>query len=461
MRALRLLVVAAAAALAVGRAEAADQVDLQLVLAVDISRSMDANEQNVQRSGYVAAFRDPDVMAAITSGAYGKIAVTYVEWAGAFYQRTVVPWQVIGSDTDSQAFAAKLAAAPLHSESRTSISGGLLFAASAFTRSGVQSDRRSIDVSGDGSNNDGRPLTPVHDQLVSQGITINGLPILIDPSPIYTPNPVSLADYYHDCVIGGPDAFVIPITKLDQFADAIRRKLILEIAAARPQALPAAQTSPAPAAVDCTRAEQFTGGFLAVAGIGASSSAASGGDSYQRVRGRRRFQRSPGRSALAACCRRRVRREVVAVSSVSSPATPAGSGAWAMTTLGSGAHARPRRHHDLGRLLLARRQGRWLARGNGNGSGCLGSHDPRFTALPRRDRRLARGQIGKDARRRQRLPNLPRGLRRRSAPRSVRRRTSATMGSCASCNCNSEKSGWAADATRLLFRDWTINGLGV
>jgi Protein of unknown function (DUF1194) len=238
---------------------AADTVDLQLVLAVDVSRSMDGHEQRVQRDGYTAAFRDPDVIKAITSGPYGKIAVTYVEWSSAFYQMTIVPWQVIASDEDSLVFSDALSKAPITVDSRTSISGGLLYAASDFARSGVQSDRRSIDVSGDGANNDGQPLTPVRDQLVQQGITINGLPILLDPTPVYAPGPVSLADYYQDCVIGGPDAFVIPINNLNQFADAIRRKLILEIASVTPNVLPAAATTRA-TAVDCSIAESFGGG---------------------------------------------------------------------------------------------------------------------------------------------------------------------------------------------------------
>jgi hypothetical protein len=258
MRGLLVAASIAAGTLLGNGASAADRVDLQLVLAVDVSRSMDANEQHVQRGGYVAAFRDPDVIKAITSGAYGKITVMYVEWSSAFYQHVVIPWQTIGSDQDAIAFSDRLAAAPITIDSRTSISGGLLFAAGAFSQSGVDSDRRSIDVSGDGANNDGQPLGPVRDQLVQQGITINGLPILIDPSPVFAPGPVSLADYYQDCVIGGPDAFVIPITNLNQFADAIRRKLILEIAAGTPQVVPAAEIAAPP--VDCSLAESFGGG---------------------------------------------------------------------------------------------------------------------------------------------------------------------------------------------------------
>jgi hypothetical protein len=230
-------------------------VDLQLVLAVDVSGSMDYYEQQVQRDGYVQAFRDPEVVSAITSGPYGRIAVTYVHWAGAFFQQAIVPWTVIGSKDDASAFAALLSKAPYDSQRGTSISSGLLYAASAFDVSNVESDRRTIDISGDGSNNDGTALVPVRDRLVRQGITINGLPILVNPSPV--PGALfatGLDDYYHDCVIGGPTSFVVPIKTLQGFGPAIRRKLILEIAALPPSSLltPVAGTP----TVDCAAAER-------------------------------------------------------------------------------------------------------------------------------------------------------------------------------------------------------------
>jgi uncharacterized protein DUF1194 len=203
-------------------------VDLQLVLAVDVSGSMDVNEQRVQRDGYVKAFRDPEVLKAIASGPYGKVAVTYVEWSSAFYQLIVLPWRIIGDEEDSLAFATDLERAPISREGRTSISGALLYAAGAFPISGVDSERRTIDVSGDGANNDGGPVTAARDQIVRQGITINGLPILINPSPMV--GGIELDDYYHDCVIGGPGAFIVSVTDQRQFETAIRRKLILEIA---------------------------------------------------------------------------------------------------------------------------------------------------------------------------------------------------------------------------------------
>jgi Protein of unknown function (DUF1194) len=248
---------AAAGAPAVAAAPTTSQMDVQLVLAVDISGSMDYDEQRVQRQGYVEAFRDPEVIAAILSGPYARIAVTYVQWAGAFIQQATVPWTVIASKDDALAFANALANAPIETEHGTSISGGLLFAASAFDTSGYDSDRRTIDVSGDGANNDGVPVGPVRDKLVAQGITINGLPILINPSGTGGFGFFGLDEYYHDCVIGGPSSFVIPIKTIADFGPAIRRKLILEVAAAPalPSVTPVAQTLSAPS-VNCAAAER-------------------------------------------------------------------------------------------------------------------------------------------------------------------------------------------------------------
>jgi hypothetical protein len=209
-------------------------VDLQLVLAVDVSGSMDSNEQRVQRQGYVDALRDPAVLRAIRSGPYGRIAITYVEWSSAFYQIIVLPWRVLGDDEEVLGFAAALERAPISREGRTSISGALVYAAGAFPVSGFTSDRRTIDISGDGANNDGTTVTPARDQVVKQGITINGLPILINPSPMV--GGLQLDEYYRECVIGGPGSFVIPVTTLADFAPAIRRKLVLEIAGVPPLA---------------------------------------------------------------------------------------------------------------------------------------------------------------------------------------------------------------------------------
>ena len=141
-------------------------VDLELVLAVDVSRSMDYDEQKLQRDGYVAAFRHPEVIQAIGSGLVGKIAVTYMEWAGPYHQQVLVPWTIIGNAAEAEAFAARLSAEPILRETGTSISSGLAVAASQFGKANVRSVRQAIDVSGDGPNNMGLPVVPVRDELI-------------------------------------------------------------------------------------------------------------------------------------------------------------------------------------------------------------------------------------------------------------------------------------------------------
>jgi hypothetical protein len=253
-------VLAALAVLPLRAATSFDRyVDLQLVLAVDISGSMDYIEQQVQRDGYVSAFRDPAVVKAITSGPYGRIAVTYVRWAGAFVQETAVPWMIIGSKSDAEAFAAAIYRAPLYTERGTSISSALTYSFGTFAKSGVDSDRRTIDVSGDGSNNDGLPVEPIREKILASNITINGLPVMINPSGVPGSPFLGLEDYYRDCVIGGPTSFVVPIKKLDEFAPAIRRKLILEIAWAPPRepVVPVSSLVPAPK-VNCALVDRST-----------------------------------------------------------------------------------------------------------------------------------------------------------------------------------------------------------
>ncbi len=206
-------------------------VDLQLVLAVDVSKSMASLgdvKQNLQRNGYVDAFRSPEVQRAITSGLHGRIAVTYVEWSSPQYQRVVVPWRVIADKEDALVFANDLANVPVSLDFSTSISAALLFVQGLFSKSGLQSSRRVIDVSGDGTNNGGRSLPQVREEILRQGVVINGLPIILDATPIYSGG--TLADYYEDCVIGGPGSFLVTINDSSQFADATRRKLVLEIA---------------------------------------------------------------------------------------------------------------------------------------------------------------------------------------------------------------------------------------
>jgi hypothetical protein len=213
-------------------------VDLELVLAVDISLSMDEDEQRLQRDGYAAAFRHPDVIEAIQTGPNGRIAATYVEWAGESFQRIVVPWTLIDGAATALPFAEKLAAAPIEQTYRTSISGAVLYATGLFDGNGYLG-RQVIDVSGDGANNQGVSVEIARDAAVQKGITINGLPLLLKPGSFdgYF-EMVNLDDYYEDCVIGGTGAFIIPVRSEAEFAPAIRRKLVMEIAQ---RGLPAAK----------------------------------------------------------------------------------------------------------------------------------------------------------------------------------------------------------------------------
>ena len=224
---------AAALALLLGltsRTLAAEPVDIELVLAVDVSLSMSPDELEIQRHGYSAALTHESVLQAIADGAYGKIAVTYVEWAGATWQQVVVPWTVIASRADAERVAAQLSAHPPDSARRTSISGALQFGSDLFAESGFQGVKRVIDISGDGPNNQGAPVDLIRDQVIRQGITINGLPLMTRGgfSGAYDVN--NLDRYYSDCVIGGPGAFMIPVNDWTQFPEAIRRKLVLELA---------------------------------------------------------------------------------------------------------------------------------------------------------------------------------------------------------------------------------------
>lgn len=209
-------------------------VDVELVLAVDISYSMDPDEQALQREGYIAALTSPDFLNALHEGQHGRIIATYIEWAGASDQHVIVPWQVIDGRASAEAFGREIAAAPYHRAYRTSISGALQFAMSLFGSSGHRGLRRVIDVSGDGANNQGVTVTLARDEALAKGITINGLPIVLKrPTPMTMDIP-NLDIYYEDCVIGGPAAFVIPIKDRAQFKDATRTKLVLEVAGRLP-----------------------------------------------------------------------------------------------------------------------------------------------------------------------------------------------------------------------------------
>ena len=219
---------------------AQDAVDVSLVLAVDVSWSMDADEKQIQRDGYVAAFRDRDVIQAIREGGWGAIAVTYVEWAGTGLGQVLVPWRRIHDGASANGFADELAAAPIGRLTRTSISSAMDISWRLLDDSPFKAVRRVVDISGDGPNNQGPAVDETRDLLVSQGITINGLPVVFKRhNPSGFPSVENLDVYYEDCVIGGTGAFIVPVTDTSQFAAAIRRKLLLEIAAAEPQVVPA------------------------------------------------------------------------------------------------------------------------------------------------------------------------------------------------------------------------------
>jgi hypothetical protein len=247
------MLIAAASSAAVAAADT--PVDLELVLAVDVSRSMDSDEQVLQRDGYVEAFRHKDVIDAIASGANGRIAVSYVEWAGATYQRTLVPWTIIDGEAAAHAFADRLAAAPITREHGTSIANGLIYVGPSFEGNGFVGGRRVIDVSGDGPNNVGMPVVAARDPLVAKGVTINGLPIMIKRPGDFA-SIENLDIYYEDCVIGGTGAFLVPVTDIQKIASAIRRKLVLEIAAQPARVVPASEVKAQPR-VDCMIGEKL------------------------------------------------------------------------------------------------------------------------------------------------------------------------------------------------------------
>jgi hypothetical protein len=227
-------------------------VDLELVLAVDASRSIDAHEAALQRAGYIAAIMHPDFVRAIKLGANGRIALSYFEWAGQIRQDTLVPWQIIDSEESAADFAGRIGGSDSYGLRGTSISGALIFATGLIGASPYNEERRVIDVSGDGPNNIGSPVEEARDSAVSAGIVINGLPMLIRPSPTYK----HLDRYYGDCVIGGPGSFMLPVYDIQEFATAIRRKLILEVSGAMPEAVivPIADEEVAP--TDCLKGER-------------------------------------------------------------------------------------------------------------------------------------------------------------------------------------------------------------
>lgn len=221
----------------------AEEVDVQLVLAADVSGSMSLDELRVQREGYVTALRSESVFRAVLSGGLGRSALTYVEWAGIDEQLVVVPWTVVGSRGDLATFADEVAFRPgLPTSSRgTSLSFALLFAARLFDDNGLSSLGRVIDVSGDGDNSDGPPMAETRDAIVSRGITINGISVALPETDIHGPyaylfesSHEEIYQYYVENVIGGPGAFAMAVGNADDFAGSMERKLVLEIAGVRP-----------------------------------------------------------------------------------------------------------------------------------------------------------------------------------------------------------------------------------
>ena len=227
----RELLSAAAAGLAIpAKAEVAEPVDMLLVLAVDVSRSIDEDEARLQREGYRAGVSDGRVVESITRGMLGAIAIAYVEWAGSEYQRLVLPWQRIGGQADANRWAETLAEAPRASLSWTSISGGIDFSRWVLAEAPFEATRRVIDISGDGVNNSGRRVERARDEAVADGIIINGLPIINDRPTFGRAPPMPLDQYFQQSVIGGLGSFMVVAEDFDAFGTAVRRKLIREIA---------------------------------------------------------------------------------------------------------------------------------------------------------------------------------------------------------------------------------------
>lgn len=216
------------------------EVDVELVLAVDISRSMNPDELEIQRKGYAAALTSPAVVAAIRSGMLGRIALSYVEWAGSHHQDVIVPWTLVESQEDAERVAAAILAHTTFGARRTSIASALAYGAMAIETNDFKGLRRVIDVSGDGPNNQGPQVDLMRDAVVAKGIVINGIPLMTRDALSSRYGIEDLDLYYAACVIGGPGAFVIPVRAWTEFANAVRQKLVLEIAGpSGPEIIPA------------------------------------------------------------------------------------------------------------------------------------------------------------------------------------------------------------------------------
>ena len=215
--------------------ESYPSVDVELVLAVDVSYSMDMDELALQREGYAQAIVSKEFLQALKTGPNGKISVTYFEWAASSDQKIIIPWRVIDGPETADAVAAEILKTPIRRASRTSISGAINFGMALIDENPHRGIRRVLDISGDGPNNNGSPVTLARDAAVEKGVIINGLPIMVKELSYSTMDIGNLDFYYEDCVIGGPGSFVIAIKDRDKFKEAIRTKLVLEIAGRTPE----------------------------------------------------------------------------------------------------------------------------------------------------------------------------------------------------------------------------------
>ena len=238
--------------------EANPSVDVELVLAVDVSYSMDMDELAIQREGYAQAIVSKEFLQALKAGPNGKIAVTYFEWAASTDQKIIIPWRVIDGPETADAVANEIMTTPIRRASRTSISGAINFAMPLFDENPHRGLRRVIDISGDGPNNNGSPVTLARDTALEKGIVINGLPIMVKEPSYSTMDIDNLDFYYEDCVIGGPGSFVVTIKDREKFKEAIRTKLLLEIAGRTPErpVVPAAAPGKEPR-VNCLIGEKI------------------------------------------------------------------------------------------------------------------------------------------------------------------------------------------------------------
>ncbi|MBR0774677.1 DUF1194 domain-containing protein [Bradyrhizobium diazoefficiens] len=234
----------------------AQSVDVELILAVDVSYSMDMDELAIQREGYAQAIQSKEFLQALKAGPNGRIAVTYFEWAASTDQKIIIPWRLIDGPETADAVAGEIMKTPIRRASRTSISGAIGFAMPLFEENPYHGLRRVIDISGDGPNNNGGPVTVARDTALEKGIVINGLPIMVK-EPSYSTMDIDNLDYYYeDCVVGGPGSFVIAIKDRDKFKEAIRTKLLMEVAGRTPER-PVVRVADKEARVNCLIGEKI------------------------------------------------------------------------------------------------------------------------------------------------------------------------------------------------------------